>query len=237
MKPRILLTTRPLVDDDPVNDTYITALRSVGALVTIIPISEQQDIQEILSASDGLVVCGGRDIDPKYYGQEMGPATRDPHERLDASDSIIMRTAQEMKLPTLCICRGMQFLNVLQGGTLNQDISGKRADHHLLPESFKDRSAARHNVKLELGSWLGKTFGQEDIVTNSIHHQCIDELGKDLKIVARASDGTIEAIESTTDWFSIGVQWHPELFGDPTIIFKSFIDQVKEHRILNDRRE
>jgi putative glutamine amidotransferase len=246
MKPRILLTTRPSNDAAPIDESpfreyvyqsYIDALRSQGAIVSIMPISDPEDIPTLLHAVDAVVVCGGRDINPKLYGQEVGFRTQDPNDRLDSSDLGILQTAKEMLIPTLGICRGMQMLNVFQGGTLNQDISGERADHPLMPETFEERAAQRHEVDLISDSWLGKTFQQEKITTNSIHHQCIEQLGEELKVVGRASDGTIEAIESTSEWFAIGVQWHPELFGDPSIIFGNFIDEVIAHRVSHNRRE
>ena len=81
-------------------------------------------------------------------------------------------------------------------------------------------------VTLEKDSWMARTYGTTELETNSIHHQCVEKIGDGLRIVGRASDGTIEAIESTTDWFAIGTQWHPELVTDPAILFGAFVQQV-----------
>ena len=246
MKPRILIATRPSSDAAPkheprfreyVYQADIDALRSQGAIVTLMPISSLEDMPTILSAIDGVVVPGGRDIDPKYYGQELGENTKIPHEALDKSDFALLKTAQEMQIPTLGICRGMQALNVFKGGSLNQDIAGKRSDHPILGETFEERSAVRHRVDIVSGTWFDKIFPTNEMTSNSVHHQCIDQLGKDLLIGGYASDGTIEAIETTSDWFAVGVQWHPELFGNPSIIFGRFLEEVALFRTLNNRRE
>lgn len=246
MKPRILITTRPSNDAAPIHEprfreyvyqSDIDALRGQGAIVTLMPISDIEDIPTILSAVDGVVITGGRDIDPKYYGKELGSNTKEPHEALDESDFALLKTAKEMNIPTLGICRGMQALNVFMGGSLNQDIAGHRADHPVLSDTYEDRASIRHEVSLATGSWLKKVFDSDTIITNSIHHQAVDRVGEDLRVVAHASDGTIEAVESTGEWFAIGVQWHPELFGDPSIVFGNFVDEVMEHRATHNRRE
>lgn len=246
MKPRILITTRPSSDAAPIHEprfreyvyqSDIDALRNQGAIVTLMPISTIEDMPTILSAVDGVVISGGRDIDPKYYGKELGVNTKEPHEALDASDFALLKVAKEMNIPTLGICRGMQALNVFMGGSLNQDIAGHRADHPVLSDTYEDRASIRHEVKLSTGSWLKKIFDEDAILTNSIHHQAVDRVGEDLRVVAHSTDGTIEAIESTSDWFAIGVQWHPELFGDPTVIFGNFVEEVSAHRAKNNRRD
>jgi putative glutamine amidotransferase len=213
------------------------ALRNQGAIVTIMPISNPEDIPVILSAVDGLVVSGGRDIDPHRYGQERKEVTQPPNEHLDESDLALLAIARDMGIPTLGICRGMQALNVMCGGTLNQDIAGKRDAHPVLPHTFEERAAIRHIVRLEKGSWMAETYGTTELETNSIHHQCVEDVGEGLEVVGRASDGTIEAIESSTDWFAIGTQWHPELVTDPAVLFGAFVQKVIDFRESHDRRE
>lgn len=246
MKPRILLTSRPALESalsdearypEYVYATDTTALRDSGAIVTIIPVSDPADMHIILSAVDGLVVAGGRDINPECYGQDRLDVTQEPHESLDASDLALLKTAREMDIPTLGICRGMQAMNVMCGGTLNQNIAGKSEEHPIVPEAFEDKVRFRHMVDLDSGSWLHSIYGSTKIETNSIHHQCVEEVGGGLKVVGRAEDGTIEAIESVTSWFAIGVQWHPELLEKPEDFFGSFVDAVAKHRESHDRRQ
>lgn len=245
MKPRILLTSRPIPDSAMLQEarypeyvyaTDTAALRDQGAIVTIVPVSDPEDMPVILSAVDGLVVAGGRDINPSRYGQERDPHTQESHDPLDASDLALLRTAREMKIPTLGICRGMQALNVMLGGTLDQDIAGHRANHPVVPEEFEEKVRYRHMVTLERDSWLREVFGKDRIETNSIHHQCVDKLGEDLRIVGHADDGTVEAIEATDGWFAVGVQWHPELLDKPEEFFGAFVQAVSDHRSSHDRR-
>lgn len=245
MKPRILLTSRPSSDAAPQHESrdreYVytsdtNALRAQGAIVTIVPVTDPADIPVILHAVDGLVVSGGRDLNPKLYGQNRGEYTQDPIDELDASDLALLRNAREMGIPTLTICRGMQALNVMCGGTLNQNIGGERPHHPVLPETFEERQSYRHMVTLENDSWLAGVCGHTRIETNSIHHQALDELGEGLRVVARADDGTIEAVESTTEWFAQGVQWHPELLPQPETIFGPFVRYVLQYRTSHDRR-
>lgn len=245
MKPRILITSRPVPDSaltkkarypEYIYATDTDALRDQGAIVTIVPVSDPEDMPTILGAVDGLVVAGGRDIDPAIYGQERDEHTQKSHRALDASDIALIKTAHEMGIPTLGICRGMQALNVALGGNLDQDISGKRAFHPPVPDNFEDKKKFRHMVTLEKDSWIANVFGKTRIETNSIHHQAVDKLGEYLKIVGRADDGTVEAIETTDEWFAVGVQWHPELMDRPQDFFGSFVEFVKEHRASHDRR-
>ncbi len=245
MKPRILITSRPAHDIDDIwasrfpEYVYATdteALRQSGAVVTIVPISEPEDAKVLLGAIDGLVVAGGRDINPKCYGQERGEFTQEPHDALDASDLALLRTARELEIPTLGICRGMQALNVMCGGTLNQNIAGISKEHGKVPTGFADKVRHRHRVYLEKDSWLAKNFERDEIETNSVHHQSCDKIGEGLKVTARTKDGIIEGIESVTNWHALGVQWHPELLDNPEEFFGSFVDLVREHRENHDRR-
>ncbi len=246
MKPRILVTSRPSDNAAPIGESpyreyvyqsYVNALRHQGAIVTIAPITEPGDVSVLLSAVDGLVVTGGRDFNPQCYGQDKIDETSEPHDDLDRSDLAFLKHAKKMKLPTLGVCRGMQGLNIACGGTLEQHIAGKRAHHPVEPETFAEKVAYRHMVTLDATSWLANTYMTNRVETNSIHHQCVDKLGDGLSIVGRADDGTVEAIESTTDWFAIGTQWHPELMDNAELLFGRFVEDVYKHRSLNDRRD
>jgi putative glutamine amidotransferase len=130
----------------------------------------------------------------------------------------------------------MQAMNVMCGGTLHQDIAGSSKEHGEVPKEYDDKVKHRHIVELEPDSCCEKIFGTDEIITNSIHHQSCDKIGEGLKVTARAKDGVVEGIQSTTDWLAIGVQWHPELMDDPVEFFGDFVELVKSHRESHDRR-
>lgn len=193
------------------NEDYARSVAAAGGIPVLLPPSDDLTLVEAqLRLLDGLVLAGGVDIDPALYGQEphqlLGPtsATRDAYELA------ALRLARQWGLPTLGICRGLQVINVFAGGTLHQDLSlsGTAQKHvgHGAPEQ------PLHRVAIEEGSSLHRALGTTDLRVNSFHHQCIDRLGWQLRVAARAEDGTIEAIEWTGhDFPLVAVQWHPEM--------------------------
>jgi putative glutamine amidotransferase len=157
------------------------------------------EITRRLSRFDGLVVPGGADMNPARYGQQPIPETVDWVDHQDDFESAVIASALETGLPSLVICRGMQVLNVVQGGTLIQH----------LPFGSVQHDGAVHQVNVVRGSHLRGIVGLPRIQVSSYHHQAIDLVGKDLTVTAIAGDGTIEAVEHSGGTI-IGVQWHPE---------------------------
>ncbi len=150
----------------------------------------------------GMVLPGGVDVHPRYYGQELlaDPGNLDPeHDQFQLSWA---RAALAASVPLLGICRGMQLLNVAAGGTLVQDIPD-----HLHPAR---RSEAIHPIDVAPGSCLHSVMGAERIPVNSIHHQAVDRVGQGLRPVAWAPDGVVEALERADAPWQRGVQFHPE---------------------------
>ncbi|WP_164996707.1 gamma-glutamyl-gamma-aminobutyrate hydrolase family protein [Actinomyces minihominis] len=171
-----------------------------------------------LSEADALVIMGGPDISPDFYEGEVDYPNATPHfPRSDAAQLALIREAVATHTPTLGICRGMQALNVAQKGTLTQDISGQPG--HSSDSLMDDFEFARHTVNIAAGSQLAQVLGccrsgpfpTDGIRTmiHSAHHQAVDILGHELVVVARADDGTVEAIEHLYAPI-VGVQWHPE---------------------------
>lgn len=179
----------------------------------------------MLDTLDGLLLTGGADVEPERYG---APGARDLCETFpgrDDAELAMIRTAFQRRLPILAICRGMQLLNVFQGGTLISDPG--RPGHQLTDDE-------RHPVDLEQGSALHRLLGSDRSTVTSSHHQAIDVLGEDLTAVAHHADGTIEAIEWTAPlrkpWL-VAVQWHPERMGldEPfgASVLRGFLDAVR----------
>jgi len=166
------------------------------------------DLREVVESIDGLLLAGGTDLDPNTFGQE-------PKFELNKIDPI--RDRLELGLaklalegfPVLAICRGIQVLNVAAGGNLYQDLDQQR-DKVLSHDQNAPRWHPTHEVKIYRGSILREIVGKDKIKVNSLHHQNVMDLGRDLEVTARSSDGLIEAIEHKEARFQLGVQWHPE---------------------------
>lgn len=147
------------------------------------------------SSWDGVLLCGGHDIDPAHYGEAPDPQLGELDPPRDIFELDVVWDALERDLPVLAICRGMQLLNVACGGTLRQHIEGHKG--------------VTHPITVAGGSQLATITGQSSYLVNSRHHQAIAELGERLLVSARA-ENIVEAIEMPGKRFVVGVQWHPE---------------------------
>lgn len=214
------------------NSSYLDAVRKAGGIPVMLPISNENNIEEYISLVDGILLAGGRDVNPKLYNEKIEDATVPVIEEKDKSDILYVRTMMKKKKPIFGICRGMQIINVALGGSLYQDLelSGENKKNHFnLEKPFNEI----HLVEVEENTLLNNVLGDR-IKVNSIHHQSIKDLAEDLKISARALDGTIEAVEN--EKFNIfGVQWHPELLlkggkTDMLLLFEEFIKVVEKSK-------
>jgi putative glutamine amidotransferase len=186
---------------------YVRAVAANGGVPVVLPtVDEEQVLQKYLSTLDGLVLIGGDDIPPAAYG-EQPDKTVVPHtqERYEFERKLIARWLASGK-PLLGVCLGMQFTNVVSGGTMIQDIPSEIGT--------KVKHRGYHRVQIEPGSSLAKLLGGTEASVLSIHHQAVDKLGKNLRPMARAEDGIVEALERTDGKFGLFVQWHPESMTD-----------------------
>ena len=181
--------------------TYLRAIDAAGGMPVVLP--PLGDADALLERLDGVCLSGGPDLDPDAYGAPDRHAELGPTEPgLDAFELALARAADERGLPLLGICRGAQTLNVARGGTLHQHLPGHR--------QTEAGSITTHAVQITPGTHLAQLCGAGGLAVNSFHHQAVDVLGHGLRAVARADDGTIEAIEGPGSRFVIGVQWHAE---------------------------
>lgn len=202
------------------NSRYYHAAAALGAVPVMVPLfhDDEATLRALFDRLDGLLIAGGVDVDPVRYGEAPHPRLGRTDPARDAVELTLARWAVEEKKPVLGLCRGHQVLNVVLGGTLWQDIEAQvpgAIRHDYFPTSGFSRDFLAHDVTLESGSRLHGAFGAATIRVNSMHHQAIHALAPALRVAARAPDGVIEGVESGTDHFLVGVQWHPEIF-EPT---------------------
>jgi putative glutamine amidotransferase len=200
-------------------EVYLDAVTKAGGIAVLLPPQPATPavIERVLDGLDGLIVTGGRDVDPARYGQSAHPATDPP-----ATD----RDAWEDALPFLGICRGAQVLNVALGGTLIQhlpDVVGSNR-YNLGGDRFNDVA-----VEIQPGTELHQLVGT-GLAGKVHHHQAIDRLGAGLAVSARADDGIIQAIELESVPFGVAVQWHPEEDPDDLRLFEGLVDAARKHR-------
>lgn len=174
---------------------------------------------ETVARMDGLLVGGGPDIAPSEYGCEVDPeANVQTEPARDAMELPLLRAALSADLPVLCVCRGMQALNVVSGGTLIQDIAAGRPGHGPSLSERGEEKTSRHRIFIAPGSRLASCVGSGGLVmVNSWHHQGVAEANKSPKLMASAyavEDGLIEALESPAHRWVVGVQFHPEYRGE-----------------------
>ena len=195
-----------------VNVGYIDAVLAAGGLPLVIPSMVKEhysELQTYLDMVNGVIVCGGKDLDPRRMGQPLSTLVKPMPERRESSDRYILNEIIERQISLLAIGSGMQLLNVLMGGSLftHLPLDCPKAFPHFDPSG----GPHRHMVDVEKNTDLEEIYGCLELRVNSTHHQAVNQVGKRLRIGARSPDGVIEAIESTDEnWFCIGTQWHPE---------------------------
>jgi putative glutamine amidotransferase len=209
---------------------YFDSVNRAGGIAILLP---PQDItaegaREIIAGLDGLIVCGGRDVDSALYGQSAGEHNDVPDKRRDAFELALYSAAIETDLPFLGICRGQQVLNVHQGGSLIQhlpDVVGSKK-YQLGNAEFTSAE-----IQVEAGSILSRALGGDAKVRGELyHHQAIDQVGNGLKVVARSEDNIVEAVELEGHSFGLAVQWHPEHSPEDNRIFEALVSAASEHR-------
>ena len=200
--------------------------------------AENMDIGRILDAVDGVMITGSKsNVHPSLYGEEATEENGPYDPDRDATSIPLIRGALERGVPLLCICRGIQELNVALGGSLATEIHQDKGnlDHRAaVSDSQDERFAIQQSVTVRPGTCLADILGDGELMINSLHRQAIGRLGNGLEVEAIASDGIVEGISVTgAKAFAIGVQWHPEYWAasdEPSArIFKAFGDAVVAH--------
>ena len=182
-------------------------VRAGGVPVVLPPVDDAEVLINMLEGIDGLVLTGGADYNPLWYGEQPEKELHTINSTRDLPELLLTRLAFNRQIPILGICRGVQTMAIALGGNLVQDLKTPLKHSQDAP-----RSEATHSVTITEGSTLYGLYGQETFV-NSFHHQAVKDCGSHLHVVATAPDGVIEAVESTEQKALMGVQWHPEWMG------------------------
>jgi putative glutamine amidotransferase len=182
---------------------YLRAVEAAGGLPVVLAPDDPDVAEALLDRLDALVLAGGPDLDPLTYGVAERHARLGPTDRaVDAAELALAVAADRRGMPVLGICRGAQALNVARGGTLHQHVE----DHRQTAPATEPA----HRVAIAPGSLLAALTDTHSLAVNSFHHQAADRLGRGLRAVATAPDGTVEALEDPDRPFLLGVQWHAE---------------------------
>lgn len=213
-----------------VSAKYINAIKESGAIPLLLPPMNAEQLRQVLHGLDGVLMVGGADYPPDLYQQKTEPTTSLMDEERWRFDILLAKiVVEETEMPFLGICAGCQALNISQGGSLVQDIPTK------LPE-MKVAHASKdgwqtgfnvHEVTFEKGAKLKEIYALDTLSVPTSHHQCVDKLGKDLKVAARTADGLTEAVEMPGRRFVFGVQWHPERdFSANNKLFQNLVESA-----------
>ncbi|MFD8820231.1 gamma-glutamyl-gamma-aminobutyrate hydrolase family protein [Streptomyces sp. NPDC059627] len=229
-KPRIALTSwlrgveSSLVGHQSLvtaGEDYVGHVQRAGGAAIVLPEGAPASVVPVMEGVDGLVIAGGRDLDPASYGRTPDGRSEDVSSSADAFETALCRVALHRRIPVLAICRGMQVLNVALGGTLSEDVADQTPTRHMVEGGSPEQVLGfRHPVSAVPGSVLHALYGPRFAV-NSIHHQCLLDVARGLAVTARSDDGIVEGVQSEGNGepLAVGVQWHPEKMAGGELLF------------------
>jgi putative glutamine amidotransferase len=198
-------------DRTGVNAAYVRAVLAAGGVPLILsPLIKAALADRVLEGVEGLILTGGEDMEPTWYGAEPSPLLSPPDRERDLFELALFAVARQRELPILGICRGIQLINVAMGGTLFQDLPTERPGRiQHRPEGARDTRS--HRVRLQPDSRAAAALGSTAVAVNSSHHQAIKDLAPGLVATGWTDDDLVEAAETPGDapWL-LAVQWHPE---------------------------
>lgn len=229
-----MLDSRPVIAITPIiekdgffytRSEYVDSVAKSGGIPLMIPYVEDLTIlKNIIEKCDGVLFSGGFDIDPSRYNQVKKQTCGQVSLMRDRLDFNLLDIALGLDKPILAICRGTQLINVFQGGTLLQDIPTE-INSMLIHRQDEPHDIPSHEVEIIDNTPLSNLLNEKNIPVNSLHHQCVDKIGKDLKVMAKSPDGVVEALYFPSKRYVRCYQWHPE---------RSFISDERSRKIFKD---
>jgi putative glutamine amidotransferase len=219
---------------------YMDGIVQAGGLPLMLPLTaDEAALRQLVRLCSGFLFTGGQDVSPGLYGTDVSPRCGEICETRDIMEKILFSIAVlEQNKPVLGICRGIQIINVLLGGTLHQDIPSQLPESVLTHQQKPPYGRPVHKVNIEPGSPLHELLGVETLAVNSSHHQGIAKLSPKLTPMAQAEDGLIEAVYMKDKPFVWAVQWHPEMAlaeESSRKIFRAFVNTQENMEILRDK--
>ena len=213
---------------------YMKGIEEAGGIPLMLPLtSDNKTLGQISDSMDGFLFTGGHDVSPAVYGEDVLEHCGECCGQRDEMERILFRRAYEGDMPVLGICRGIQLINALMGGTLYQDLPteySSQTEHHQSPPY----DVPCHEVRIVEGSPLFLLLGKSTIGVNSYHHQAVKRLAEGLSPMAYSEDGLVEAVQAQGKRFIWAVQWHPEFSymkdADSRKIFREFVRCCAEER-------
>jgi len=227
MKPIIginvdIVSTEP--DKVSIELKYVNSIVAAGGLPLLLTPVPVEDIPQVVAQLDGLMLIGGDDYDPSFYGHDVWPQTTVGVKLRQEFDlALAVYVLQSTELPLLGVCAGCQLINIALGGTLVQDIP-THAPESTIRHSHNNGSFEWHEVSLNPESQLMRIYNRQAMYVPTWHHQSVGQPGRGLNVTAHALDGIIEAVECPGDRFVLGVQWHPEqALADHLCLFQELV--------------
>lgn len=208
------------------NQTYVRAVSRAGAVPLLIPhLTDEPRLHVLFDRLDGLLLSGGEDVDPLFYGEQVHEKCRTIARQRDEMEMTLARWAMAEGRPLLAICRGIQLLNVALGGSLYQDIQAQipGAERHDWYPGYP-RDHRPHPVTITPQTRLARIVESPSLPVNSLHHQSLKGIAPGLIVTALAPDGVVEAVEATEHPFAVAVQWHPEELADNDPVAQRLFD-------------
>ncbi len=211
-------------------EVYVAAVEKAGGIPLLLPPQPLAGgvAEQVVDRLDGLIIAGGLDVDAARYGAAAHPENDRPSTLRDDWDDALLTAAIAAEVPFLAICRGVQVLNVLRGGTLHQHLpevvghDGYRAGNG---------EFATNEVRVEPGTRIAAVIGEGSHAVQSYHHQAIDAVGPGLRVTAQSADGIVQAVELEDVPFGVGVQWHPEQdAAEDARLFEGLVEAARSYR-------